>query len=89
MNTKHNKISFTVEYEADNLLPFLNVMIFRVGNGFITHVYRKDTFTGLGLNYMSFMPHIFKVNSIKTLICRAFSICCSWSNFDMYASRHN
>ncbi len=45
-------------------------------------MYRKQTFTGLGLNYMSLVPSIYKMNSIKTLIYRAYNICSSWVNFD-------
>ena len=40
-----------------------------------TNVYRKNTFTGLGLNYLSFTPHLYKINSIRTLINRAYNIC--------------
>ena len=43
--------------------------------GFKTSVYRKPTYTGLGLSWFSFCPDIYKVNSIKTLLNRAYSIC--------------
>ena len=41
------------------------------------------TFTGLGTNYFSNIPHIFKVNSIKTLIYRSFHISSSYFSFDI------
>ena len=44
-------------------------------------VYRKNTYTGLGLNYHSFVPMLFKINSIKTLLHRAYNICSTWQKF--------
>ncbi len=69
--------------EENNSLPFLDVLVARKGNRFTSSVYRKETFTGLGLNYMSFVPSIYKINSIKTLIYWAYNICSSWVNFDL------
>ena len=56
-------------------------MIAKDGGGFNTDVYRKSTYTGLGLNFYSFVPLLFKINSIKTLIHRAYNICSSWKIF--------
>jgi len=81
LNSKHQKIKFTVEIENNNLLSFLDIHVFKGRNNFITSVYRKDTFSGLGLSYFSFCPNIFKINSLKTLINRAYVICSSYDNF--------
>ena len=43
-----------------------------------TDVYRKNTYTGLGLNFHSFVPMLFKINSIKTLLHRAYNIYSTW-----------
>ena len=87
-NSKHVNIKFTSDLEIDGRLPFLDVNVTRCAEGgFTTDVYRKDTFTGLGLNYLSFVPQLFKVNSIKMLVFRAYNICCTWSNFDMEINR--
>jgi len=83
LNCKHKNISYTMEPEKNNCLPFLDVLVTREGNKFSTGVYRKDTFTGMGLNFMSFVPSLYKINSIKTLIHRAYNICSSWINFDL------
>ena len=56
-------------------------MITKENNGLITNVFRKDTYTGLGLNFHSFVPNLFKINSIKTLLHRAYSICSTWISF--------
>ncbi|XP_069974787.1 uncharacterized protein [Penaeus vannamei] len=37
--------------------------------------FMKPTFTGLGLHFLSYIPHIYKLNSLKTLINRAYNIC--------------
>ena len=46
-----------MEKEADNKLTFLDISIVRSNNKFSTCVYRKPTFTGLGLKYSSFVPY--------------------------------
>ena len=78
LNSKHSNIKFSCEIELNNQLSFLDVQISNINGNFSTTVYRKPTFTGLGLNYLSFVPHLYKVNSIKTLINRAYNICCSY-----------
>ena len=87
LNSRHNHISFTVEHEVDNSLPFLDVRVTRSRDGFSTDVFRKDTYTGLGLNFNSFVPSSFKFNSIQTLLVRAFNICSSWISFDQEINR--
>lgn len=79
LNAQHPNIRFTVEIESNNMLPFLDVSVIREGSMFHTTVFRKPTFTGLGLNYLSFSPVLYKVNCIKTLITRAYNICSNYS----------
>lgn len=74
-------ISFTVEHEQNNKLPFLDVLITRAGNGLSIHIYRKDTYTWLGVNYFYFAPYLYKFNAMKTLLFRAYNICNSWITF--------
>ena len=81
LNNKHKNISFTAEYEQDSKLPFLDISITKDEMRLTTDVYRKSTFTGLGLNFHSFVPLLFKINSIKTLLHRAYNICSTWKNF--------
>ena len=78
LNNKHNNINFTVEHEVDRKLPFLDVLLTRNENGISTSVYHKPTFTGLGLNFLSFVPENFKINAIKTLLYRCYNICSDW-----------
>ena len=81
INNLHSNIKFTIEYEQDNQLPFLDILIKRTDQGFTTNVYRKKTFTGQGTNYYSSCAQIFKLNGISTLLHRAFTICSNWQNF--------
>ena len=83
LNSKHPNIKFTKEMEVDSKLSFLDILVTRNENHFITSVYRKPTFTGLGMNFLSFSPKLFKINSMKTLINRAYNICSDYVSFDI------
>ena len=45
---------FTCEYDKDNKLPFLDVLVHKEDKGFMISVYRKPTFTGLYTRFDSF-----------------------------------
>ena len=64
-----------MELEADNCLPFLDVLIKRTPTQFVTSVYRKPTFTGQYMNFLSHCSKKRKINLIKTLCHRAVAIC--------------
>ena len=83
MNSRHDNIKFTSEMENNSKLAFLDTIVLNENGKFSTSVYRKPTFSGLGLNFLSFCPKIFKTNSIKTLINRAYKICSSYKLFDV------
>ena len=59
----------------------LRCFVYNNNGQFSTSTYRKPTFTGLGLHYLSFVPPIYKLNSIKTLLTRAYNVCSSWKAF--------
>lgn len=82
-NTNHSNIEFIVEHKVDNTLPFLDDEVTRLVNQPVTDVFRKETFPGTGLKFLFFVPHLSKVNSIKTFVYRVYSICSSWENFDL------
>ena len=81
LNSQHPNINFTYEMEKDCTLNFLDVNINRKNNSFCTSVYRKPTFTGLGLRFDSFAPKSYKYNLISFLIHRAYKI---FSNFQLF-----
>ena len=82
MNSRHTNMKFTLETETNKSIPFLDVRVNKNGNTFSTSVYRKPTSTGLGFNFLSFTDKIFKMNSIKTLLNRAYNICSTYTNLD-------
>ena len=81
INNYHPNITFTMDVENNDKLPFLDINVCRTQDGFSTGIFRKDTFTGLGQNFFSYCLLDFKLNSCKTLLFRAFSLCSNWINF--------
>jgi len=81
LNSKHPSIKFTHETQQNNQLPFLDTVVTYDNGQFHTSIYRKPTFTGLGLHFLSYTPYIYKINSIRTLITRAYNLCSNWSFF--------
>jgi len=80
LNSRHNSIKFTIEFEQDNEISFLDILVKRCpDNSFMTSVYRKKTFTGLYTKWDSFTPRKYKINLIRTLTYRCFRICSSAS----------
>ena len=77
LNSVHNSIKFTKEIETNNQLPFLDVLIKRKDDKFITSIFRKPTFTGQYLNFLSYCSRRRKIGLIKTLFHRARKICSS------------
>ena len=81
LNSKHNNIEFTHEEEDNNTLAFLDIKITRINNKFITSIYRKKTFSGVYLNFHSFLPNAYKKGLLFTLLHRAYRISSSYVNF--------
>ena len=75
LNDLHPSLSFTMEEENDNKLPFLDVLVERDELVFLTSVYRKPTFRGLYLSWDAFAPRSRKLNLIKCLSFRTLNIC--------------
>ena len=82
LNRQHNNINFTMETENDRSLSFLDVSVCRNADGFSTSVFRKPTFSGLGISFFSYCSKNFKSNTIMTLLHRAYNACSSSSNFN-------
>ena len=55
LHSKHEHIKFTYEKESNNSLPFLDVLISKLENGFKTSVYHKPTFSGVYSNFNGFI----------------------------------
>ena len=66
--SKHRNIRFTCEKEHNKSMPFLDVLITRTSNGFKTYVHHKPTFSGVYLNFNSFLSEEYKVCLIFPLL---------------------
>ena len=61
LNSCHSNVKFTIEFEQNNAIPFLDILITRnQNNTFMTSIYRKKTFTGLYTKWDSFTPRKYK-----------------------------
>jgi hypothetical protein len=75
LNGLRPSINFTLEFEQDGFLPFLDVGIRKTETGVIFEVFRKPTHTNLYINRRScHPPGVFK-GLVSTLKKRALSVC--------------
>ncbi len=75
-NSFHPNIQFTFECENQAMLPFLDVAVHRNLEGKLsTCVFRKSTFSGVYMNFHSFVPMTYKRGLVRSLFMRAFRIC--------------
>ena len=80
MSSRHKNIRFTFEEESNNVLPFLDVNVFRDADKFSSSVHRKDTFSGVYTHFESFLPDAYQRGLISTLMYRAHQICSSYKS---------
>ena len=67
LNNFHPNIQFIYETEYNFKLAFLDFMLCRDGENFVTTVYRKVTNADVYFNWNSFAPHSWKRGTLKTL----------------------
>ena len=68
--------------QVNHKLPFFDVLIYNNDpNASLTRVYRKETFTGLLINYFSSTSYSYKMGLIKTLVDRAYKVNNTWLGF--------
>ena len=76
LNNGHPKIKFTIRNQINHSITFLDVFISGINNQNLTlQTYHKSTYTGLLLNFKSFISFSYKISLIKCLIDRLFKIC--------------
>ncbi|BHF66006.1 hypothetical protein SprV_0200902000 [Sparganum proliferum] len=75
-NNAHPSLTFSAEFEADNEIAFLDVLLHRQEDGSIQRrVFRKKTWTGQYINFHSFVPLNIKRNLVQGLAARVRRIC--------------
>ena len=86
-NSKHNNIKFTKDDDLKpGVLSFLDILVKNEGE-VVTSVYQKGTYTGLLTNFRSFIPYVYKLMLINTLVDRIFKINNTWKGFDLDIKR--
>ena len=83
---------FTQEEEIDNILPFLHINISRENNSFVTSIYRKSTFSGVNINFDSFIMTRYKQGLfLSSLLYRCFHLCSDGTKFhhEMIETKNN
>jgi hypothetical protein len=71
-----------MEVEANNTLPFLDILVIKRGPKLATKVYRKPTHTSRYLHFKSNHPHHVKRGVVHSLISRAKVICQDQKDLD-------
>ena len=74
-NSLHRSLTFNMDEEKDNHLPFLDVLVDRRSFAFVTSIYRKPLFTGFHLVWDAFDFKSMKVYLIKCLTFKFLKIC--------------
>ena len=74
INSQHPNIKFTFEKETNGKLSFLDVLISKSGDKYITSIFHKKTYTGLLTNFFSFTSFKYKLGLVKTLVDRTHKI---------------
>lgn len=87
LNESHPSISFTMELEDNNKLPFLGMEIIKNGSQLDTKVYKKPTDTGLLLHYQSHVDLKYKHSLLQTMLNRAFKLSSNWQLFHQECER--
>ena len=70
-------LKFTCELSRDDVLPFLDVLVQRWQNQYLTSMYRKPTNSGQTLHADSESPTRYKARVIRAFIKRAIRTCSS------------
>jgi len=74
MNNLHQRIKFTIEYEKNSELPFLDVKVMRKEGHYFTTQYFKPTDTSLYLTPFSICDEKYQKALVKTLISRTWEL---------------
>ena len=81
LNSCHINKSFSMETEEENKLSFLFAEVICEQGKFTTTIYRQPTFSGVYSNFESFLPWLYKLGIVYTLIYRCFRICSNRTQF--------
>ena len=75
LNSLVPSIKFKCEWEKDDCLPFLDILIMRKHNRYVFTVYRKPTFSISYIHFLSYHDNKIKIGVACNLFLRALRIC--------------
>jgi hypothetical protein len=75
LNNQRSSIQFTMEFENEGSIPFLDVLVERREEGMLTLVYRKPTYTNRYFNFKSNHHPRIKAGIVKCLTHGAKEVC--------------
>ena len=78
IKSRHPNIQFTCEEESNNEISSLDISVTRMNNKLTTSLCRKKTFSGVYLNFNSFLPMHYKKGLIHNLLFRTYNICADY-----------
>ena len=73
-------LNFTYELPNEDSLPFLDVLVKKEENRYMTSVYTKSTNLGLCMNGKSECPDRYRKSVISAYVRRAVTHCSSWTS---------
>ena len=78
IDLRHPNIQFTCKKESKNKISFLETFATRINNKLTTSLYCQETFSGVYLNFNSFLPMDYIKGLIHTLSFRTYNICADY-----------
>ena len=81
INNLHPMLKFTIEYEVNGELPFLDMKVLNEKGSLSSTWYRKPTDTGLMLNYHALAPRRYKKSVVAGFVHRIYRCCSTWATF--------
>ena len=81
INKKYKNMKLSIEAEINGSLSFLDLKIFRENVKFVISVFRKETFSGVYTNFISFIPLEYKFGLVHTLLNRCFNLSSDFLKF--------
>ena len=79
INSFHPALKFTCEIEKDNCISFLDMLIINDNGALSSKWFRKQTDTGLTLNFHSLAPLRYKKSVMIGFVHRIYRSCSSWA----------
>ena len=83
INRLHPNLKFTIEVEQNGRIPFLDLLLIRLGRMLSSTWYCKPTDTGLVMNFHALAPRRYKKSVVSGFVYRIYRSCSTWENFHL------